>query len=132
LTAYKAILDFIPKLKKLLPIQDDSDPDYFYGVVNSVRTSAHTPLDALTNDTFLQMQIGCSMARSEAIRRVKDNLVRYLASGRRPVNVDPHWHTKDKVLRGLNDPEIGRLLIPAEDLLDWDADPHAYVYRLSL
>jgi hypothetical protein len=33
----------------------------------------------------------------------------------------------DKALRGLNDPYTGRLLIPAEDLPEWDADPDLYV-----
>ena len=39
--AYKAILGLIPKLKKLLPIQDDADPEYFFKVVNAV-SNAHT------------------------------------------------------------------------------------------
>jgi len=47
LTAYKAILDLIPKLKRFLPIEDDTDPDYFYKIVNAVR-SAYTLCDALT------------------------------------------------------------------------------------
>jgi hypothetical protein len=69
------------------------------------------------------------MARSEAIRRIKDNTVRYLTAGRTPIRVDPNWQVMDKALHGLNDPVIGRLLIPAEDLLEWDADPEVYVYR---
>ncbi|KAF8496387.1 hypothetical protein F5888DRAFT_1634920 [Russula emetica] len=71
----------------------------------------------------IQMQEGCNAARSEAIKRVKDNTIRYLAAGRTPVEVDAHL--KHKVLRGLNDPHIGRLLIPAEDLSEWDTDPDA-------
>jgi hypothetical protein len=47
LTAYEAILKLIPKLKMLLPIEDDADPHYFYKVVNAVR-NAHTPRDTLT------------------------------------------------------------------------------------
>jgi hypothetical protein len=33
----------------------------------------------------------------------------------------------DKASRGLNHQDIGRLIIPAEDLAEWDADPDAYV-----
>ncbi|KAF8490647.1 hypothetical protein F5888DRAFT_1637981 [Russula emetica] len=69
----------------------------------------------------IQMQEGCNAARSEAIKRVKDNTIRYLAAGRTPVEVDAHL--EHKVLCGLNDPHIGRLLIPAEDLSEWDVDP---------
>jgi hypothetical protein len=67
------------------------------------------------------------MARSKAIRRIKDNTVKYLAAGPRPIKVDPQ--IKDKALRGFNDPNLGRLLIPAEDLHEWDVDPDAYVLR---
>lgn len=37
LAAYNAMLDFIPRLKSLLPFQNDTDPEYFYKVVNAVR-----------------------------------------------------------------------------------------------
>jgi hypothetical protein len=43
LGAYKAILDLIPKLKRLLPVQEDADSEYFYGVVNAVRTAYMHP-----------------------------------------------------------------------------------------
>lgn len=66
------------------------------------------------------------MARSEAIRRVKDNTIRYLAAGETPVMVDPQ--SNNKALRGLNSVEFGRLLIPAEELGEWDADPELYVH----
>jgi hypothetical protein len=120
-TAYNSILIFIPKLKTLLPIQDGADPAYFYGVVNAVR-SAHTSRSAQTY-AIVQMQFGSNMARSEVIRRIKDNMVKYLAAGRRPVRLDPNWKSSDKALHGLNHPVIGRLLIPADDLPEWDADP---------
>jgi hypothetical protein len=71
------------------------------------------------------MQEGCNAARSETIKRIKDNTIRYLAAGRTPIKVDAV--IEHKALRGLNDRNIGRLLIPAEDLHEWDADPDAYV-----
>lgn len=74
------------------------------------------------------MQGGCNAARSEAIRRIKLNTVAYLAAGRKPVKID--FGIKDKSLCGLNSPELGRLLIPAEKLRDWDTDPDAYVNPL--
>jgi uncharacterized protein YktA (UPF0223 family) len=128
LTAYRAILDLIPKLKKLVPIQNDLDEEseYFYKVVDAVRSSAHTPCVVLMY--IVQMQGGCNTARSEAIRRIKQNTVAYLAAGRKPVKVD--LQTKDKSSRGLNNPDFGRLIIPAEHLIDWDADPDAYVNPL--
>ena len=70
------------------------------------------------------MQGGCSMARSEAIRRINQNTAMYLAAGPNPVKFDPQ--VKDKSLRGLNNPDIGRLFIPAKDVLKWDEDPDAY------
>jgi hypothetical protein len=39
LTVYTEILDLIPKLYVLLPIEEDADPTYFYTVVNAVRCS---------------------------------------------------------------------------------------------
>ena len=117
-TAYKAILNLIPKLKKHIPIHEDADFDYFYSIVNAV-CGAYTHRDALTYVT--QMQGGCNMARSEAIRRIKQNMIVYLAAGRNPLRFDSQ--SKDKSSRGLNHPITGRLLIPAEYVLDWDADP---------
>jgi hypothetical protein len=70
------------------------------------------------------------MARSEAVRRIKENMPRYLAAGQRPVNVGQHWKSSDKSMRGLNDPQFGRLLIPAGDLAEWNLDPDAYVNKL--
>lgn len=37
-------------------------------------------------------------------------------------------HTSYKALRGLNDPFIGCLLIPADGVHQWDADPDGYVH----
>lgn len=71
------------------------------------------------------MQGGCNAARSEALGRIKQNTFAYLAAGQKPVKID--LRARDKSLRGLNSPEIGRLIIPAEYILDWDADPDAYV-----
>jgi hypothetical protein len=121
MTAYKAILGLVPKLRRLLPIQDDADPAYFYGVVNAVR-SAHTSCSAQIYAT-IQMQVGSNMARSEAIRRIKDNMIKYLAAGQRPLKVDPDWQSSNKALHGLNHPLIGHLIIPAANLSEWDADP---------
>jgi hypothetical protein len=47
LSAYNAILNFIPKLKRILPLEDDADPEYFYKVVEAVR-SLHTPCRTMT------------------------------------------------------------------------------------
>ena len=74
------------------------------------------------------MQDRCNLACSEAIRRIKDNTVRYLAAGRTPIRVDTH--VEHKALRGLNDHNIGCLVIPATDLHEWDRDPDAYVNQL--
>lgn len=52
-------------------------------------------------------------------------MIRYLAAGQKPVIVGDH--ISYKALRGLIDPHIGRLLIPAEDVPKWDINPHAYV-----
>jgi hypothetical protein len=119
IAAYKAILCLIPKLNKILPIQGDADAEeYFFKVANAVR-SAHIPHHLLTY--IMQIQGGCSLARSESIRRVKQNMVVYLGAGRKPVKIDTQ--IMDKSLRGLNHPQIGHLLIPAEHLLKWDEDP---------
>src|SRR5260370_3771096 len=47
LNAYTGILNLIPKLKKVLPLNNDVDEDYLPKVINVVR-SAHTPSDAMT------------------------------------------------------------------------------------
>jgi hypothetical protein len=67
------------------------------------------------------MQGGCNTARSESINRIKQNMVMYLAAGRNPVIFD--LQAKDKSSCGLNNTHIGRLLIPAQDVLEWDVDP---------
>jgi hypothetical protein len=126
LNAYNAILKLIPKLKNILPYQADADTSYFSDVVDAVRsahTLAHTSCD--TSIYIIQMQEGCNAARSEAIKRIKDNTIKYLAAGPTPINVDAH--VEHKALRGLNDRNIGRLLIHAEALHQWDEDPDAYV-----
>ena len=69
------------------------------------------------------MQEGCNAARSEAIKRIKENTAKYLTAARVPVKVDPR--TEHKALRGLNDPDFGRLIIPASELHEWEADPDA-------
>jgi hypothetical protein len=74
-----------------------------------------------------QMQVGCNTARSETIKRIKDNMVRYLAAGQNPVMVKVHWQARGKRMIGINDPDVSRLLIPAEDLQEWDEDPELYV-----
>jgi hypothetical protein len=71
------------------------------------------------------MQEGCNAARSEAIKRIKDNTIKYLKAGRTPIRVGDQ--VEHKALRGLNDRDIGRLLIPADSLHEWDEDPDAYV-----
>ena len=80
-----------------------------------------------TNINTLQIQHGCSSARSEMTRRIKDNMIRYLGAGQNPVQVEHHVSVY-KAFRGLHDPNIGRLLIPAEDLDQWDEDPNGYVH----
>jgi hypothetical protein len=115
-------MKLIPKLTNILTYQADADTDYIYDVISAVR-SAHTSCDAMTY--VIQMQEGCNAARSEAIKRIKDNTIRYLAAGRTPIKVDAQ--VEHKALRGLNDHNIGRLLIPAQDLHEWETDPDAYV-----
>jgi hypothetical protein len=121
-TAYKSILRLIPKLKKLLPIQADVDSEYLYRVLNAVRR-AHTPHDVLTY--VIQMQGGCNTARSETIRRIKLNIIVYLGAGQNPIKIN----SQDKSWCGLNNPVIGRLLIPAKYVTSWDADTDACVNR---
>jgi hypothetical protein len=53
-------------------------------------------------------------------------MIRYLGAGRTPVKVDAQ--VQYKALRGLNDPNIEHLLIPADDAHEWDRDPAAYVH----
>lgn len=124
LTAYRAILKLIPKLKSILTYHADADAEYFSDVVNAV-SNVHISYDAMMYVNNIQMQEGCNAARSEAIKRIKDNTIRYLTAGRTPIKVDAL--VEHKALRGLNDRNIGRLLIPAEELHEWDADPDAYV-----
>jgi hypothetical protein len=71
------------------------------------------------------MQDGCNAARSEVIKRIKENTIKYLKAGRTPITPDDQ--VEHKALRSLNDRDIGRLLIPAESLHQWDEDPDAYV-----
>lgn len=73
------------------------------------------------------MQEGYNAARSNAFKHIKDNTVNYLASGPKPIKVDAH--IKHKGLHGLNDPNIGRLIIPAKELHEWDTDPDAYILQ---
>ena len=122
LNVYQEIKKFIPKLNKILPYLANANETYFYDVVDAVR--AHTSCGTVTN--MIQMQEGCNAARSENIRRIKDNTTRYLAAGQTPVRVGEH--TNHKALRGLNDENIGRLIIPVEDLHEWDQDPDGYAY----
>jgi hypothetical protein len=72
LNAYRAILKLIPKFKNILAYQADADTSYFNDVVEAVR-KAHISCDALTY--VIQMQEGCNAARSEAIKRIKDNTI---------------------------------------------------------
>jgi hypothetical protein len=124
LGAYTAILRLTPKLKDLLPYQADVDSDYFYKVIEEVR-----PVHILTSSPMtyaIQMQDGCNAARSEIIKRIKDNTGRYLRAGRTPVEVDD-TQIQHKPLRGLNNCNIGRLIIPADDVREWDLNPDSYV-----
>lgn len=123
LNAYRAILKFIPDLNGVLPYKDDADEKYFYGVIDAV-CSMYTTYNAYKG---YQIQDGCNAARSEAIKRIKDHAIRYLAAGRVPVTINAQVHHKE--LRGLNDSEIGRLLIPAQEVHQWDLDPDAYVHQ---
>ncbi len=66
------------------------------------------------------MQVGCNMAWSKAIRHVKENTMKYLTAGPKPIKIDSQ--IKDKGLRGLHDHKFGRLLIPADDIKEWDMD----------
>jgi len=48
LNTYTGILNLIPKLKKVLLLNDDVNEDYLPKVINAVR-SAHTPCDTMTS-----------------------------------------------------------------------------------
>jgi len=124
LTAYREILKLIPKLNNILKNQADMNTDYVHKVIDVVR-SAHTSCEARCMDV-IQMQEGSNTACSEAIRRIKDNMIKYLAAGRTPIQVNIR-QVQHKALRGLHNRNIGCLLIPAEDVHEWDADPDAYV-----
>jgi hypothetical protein len=71
----------------------------------------------------MQIQCGCNASRSEAIKRVKENTIKYLAAGQSPIILSAQINHKE--LHGLNDPIIGRLIIPVEDVEEWDQDPDA-------
>lgn len=109
LTAYKAILGLIPKLKRYLPIKEGADHEYFYEVVNVVHSSAHTPCDTSTLMYITQMQGGCNTACSELLRWIKQNMFIYLGAGPNPIRID--LQANDKSMLGLNNPETGCLLI---------------------
>lgn len=113
LTAYKGILSLIPKLKRLLPIQKGTNPNYFYNVMRVV-CSVHTVRNLLMD--IMQMQGACNMAHSKAIRCIKQNIVRYLEAGQVPIKLDTQ--ARDKSLHSLNNPITGQLLIPAEYVLN--------------
>ena len=98
------------------------DLEYFYEVVEAVR-SAHTSCDTVTY--VIQMQEGCNAACSKVIKHIKDNTIKYLKAGWTPITVDDQ--VEHKALRGLNDYNIGCLLIPAESLHEWDKDPDVYI-----
>src|SRR5258708_23560245 len=57
LNAYTGILNLIPKLKKVLPLNNDVDEDYLPKVINVVR-SAHTPYDAMTYSVLYRCKWG--------------------------------------------------------------------------
>jgi len=46
--------------------------------------------------------------------------MKYLTAGPKPIKIDSQ--IKDKGLRGLHDHKFGRLLIPADDIKEWDMD----------
>lgn len=92
-TAYRAILALILKLKTYLPIQEDADTEYFYKVVTEV-CNVHMPQNALMY--VMQMQKGCDMACSEVIRWINQSMIMYLAAGPNSVRIDSH--IKDKLL----------------------------------
>jgi hypothetical protein len=71
------------------------------------------------------MQKGCNSARSEAFNRINLFTDRYLESGTRPVKCD--LTTTRKTSRGLNHPQIGRLIIPVEHVAEWDENTEQYV-----
>ena len=64
------------------------------------------------------MQRGCSTAHSETFKRVNQFMDKYLNSGNRPILCDAR--TIGKTSRGLNHPQIGRLIIPAAYVAEWD------------
>ena len=71
------------------------------------------------------MQKGCSTARSDTFKRVNQFTYKYLNSGTRPIQCDAGGMRKTS--RGLNHPQIGRLIIPAKKVAEWDENPERYV-----
>ena len=75
--------------------------------------------------TIIQIQRGCNNARSDTFKRVNQFTEKYLNSGSSPVQCDARAMAKPS--RGLNHPQLGRLIIPAAYVSDWDEDPERYV-----
>lgn len=76
------------------------------------------------------MQKGCNSARSEAVKRINQFTDKYLDSGTRPIKCDAR--TMAKTYRGLNHPQIGRLIIPAEHVVEWDENTVRYVVQFFM
>lgn len=72
------------------------------------------------------MQKGCNAARSDTFKRINQFTDRYLNLGTKPIICNAG--TTVKMSRGLNHPQIGRLIIPAEQVAEWDEDPERYIF----
>jgi hypothetical protein len=84
----------------------DSEETYFYSIINEVSNLIYPTRRGITHK---QIQDGCNSARSEAIKRIKDNTVKYLKAGPAPITVDKD-QIQHKALRGLNDATSGAYL----------------------
>ena len=71
--------------------------------------------------SIVQIQKGCNAARSDTFKRINQLTGRYLNSGTRPIHLNKK--IVEKGLHGLNHPQIGRLIIPAKHVAEWDDDP---------
>ncbi|KAN0128660.1 hypothetical protein V8E53_013479 [Lactarius tabidus] len=99
--AFTNILDLIPGVRNVLPAAQGHEVGIFRKVVDSIQSRCHS-------------------SRAETTRRINSNLIHYLTAGPVPIQCS----RLDKHASPLNHPELGRLIIPARYLRDWDWDPN--------
>jgi hypothetical protein len=123
--AYESITGFIPGLKKFNPVDGDGNHERLYKIVEIVSQRAYSPMIQLIS--IIQIQKGCNAARSDTFKRINQFTEKYLNSGTSPIRCNAG--SAEKSSRGLNHPQIGRLIIPAVFVAEWDEDPELYVVQ---